>query len=74
MTPQGEYGSTNEVTYKSGGQVDGAMPLAEKFGPDVAATGKTTGNLSATPQWTFVCDGQVGCHPKIIKNFVYHHI
>ena len=44
----GEYDSVNSVFYKSGGQVDGAMPLAEKFSASVAATGKTSGVLSAT--------------------------
>ena len=51
----GEYDTINRVFYKSGGQVDGAMPLAEKFGPEVAATGKTSGFLSATPQWSYIC-------------------
>ena len=33
------------------------MPLAEKFGRDVAATGTTSRFLSATPQWSYVCGG-----------------
>ena len=53
----GEYDSVNSVFYKSGGQVDGAMPLAEKFSAAVAETGKTSGTLSATPQWSYVCGG-----------------
>ena len=54
---KGEYESTSTVFYKSGGQVDGAMPLAEKFSAAVAATGKTSGVLSATPEWSYVCGG-----------------
>ena len=32
---KGEYNSINDIFFKSGGQVDGAFPLAEKFSPQV---------------------------------------
>ena len=32
---KGEYNSINDIFFKSGGQVDGAFPLAEKFRPQV---------------------------------------
>ena len=41
--------------YKSGGQVDGGIPIAEKFSAEVAAA---TSAFAAppTPQWSYLCD------------------
>ena len=54
----GQHDSIDQLYYKSGGQVDSGNPLAQKFSAQVANTGKTTGTLSATPEWTFQCGGQ----------------
>ena len=39
---KGEYNSINDIFFKSGGQVDGAFPLAEKFGPQVRSLRSNT--------------------------------
>ena len=41
--------------YKSGGQVDGGIPIAEKFSPEVAAA-TTAFTTAPTPQWSYICD------------------
>ena len=41
-------------SYKSGGQIDGGVPLAQKFGPDVAQASFLISN-NPKPQWTYVC-------------------
>lgn len=41
--------------YKSGGQVDGGIPIAEKFSPEVAAA-TTPFTTTPTPQWSYICD------------------
>ena len=76
----GEQGSMDELNYKSGGQVDSGNPLAQKFSAAVANTGKTSGVLSATPEWTYQCGGQgsTNCSGEIFNKrkmprFTFHH-
>ena len=49
---QGDY--IQMPGYKSGGQVDSGVPLAQKFGPDVAQASFLISN-NPKPQWTYVC-------------------
>ena len=55
----GEYNSINDIFYKSGGQVDGGFPLAEKFGPEIASAGRSSqsGSFNPIPDWTYICNG-----------------
>ena len=53
---QGDY--MKMPAYKSGGQIDSGVPLAQKFGPEVAqASFLITKNPK--PQWTYVCSSSV---------------
>ena len=68
---KGEYNSINDIFFKSGGQVDGAFPLAEKFSPQVrnlqsntqillfqiASAGRNSNLNDVTPEWTYICNG-----------------
>lgn len=54
---KGEYNSINDIFFKSGGQVDGAFPLAEKFSSQVASAGKNSNMNGITPEWTYICNG-----------------